>query len=327
MANNKTGLNYYTIDTDRYQDRRIKRLKKDCGCQGMAVYDYILCEIYRVQGCFLEWDENTAFDVAEYFGLKESTVSEIVRYCGAVGLFDKELLSRGIVTSATIQERYLTMCDRAKRRDVKIPEVCRIIREESAIIPEVCPKTPEVCAQSKEKESKEKKNKSLSVSPSFQSGDTSEMSAEPTEREREDFFKIFFFKNYKNPAEQVDKFVNHYAANGWTRNNGAKVVDRIALARTWEPKDETQRNRFPAPFIAFWKEFYEQISEAGASEDDMRCLLHDIRRVKEQNNQLQIYATNARHLFEVLKRYANIGATCKARHYANNLSLYVYETP
>lgn len=28
MANIKTGLNYYTVDTDRYQDRRIKRLKK-----------------------------------------------------------------------------------------------------------------------------------------------------------------------------------------------------------------------------------------------------------------------------------------------------------
>jgi hypothetical protein len=96
MANIKTGLNYYTVDTDRYQDRRIKRLKKDFKCRGIAVYDYILCEIYRVQGCFLVWDANTAFDVAEYFGLEENTVQEVVKYCGSVGLFDKELLSRGL---------------------------------------------------------------------------------------------------------------------------------------------------------------------------------------------------------------------------------------
>nr|DAY92372.1 MAG TPA: protein of unknown function (DUF4373) [Caudoviricetes sp.] len=140
MANNKTGLSYYNVDTDRYQDMRIKRLKKDMGCRGVAVYDYILCEIYRVKGCFIEWDESTAFDVSEYFGLKESNVNEIVKYCGYVGLFDKELLSRGIITSSAIQRRYLEMCDRAKRKTIKIPEVCRIIPEESPKIPEVCDK-------------------------------------------------------------------------------------------------------------------------------------------------------------------------------------------
>lgn len=140
MANNKVGLSYYSVDTDRYMDIRIKRLKKDYGCRGLAVYDYILCEVYRVRGCFTEWDESTAFDVAEYLGLKESNVAEIVKYCGVVGLFDEELLSRGIITSASIQRRYLEMCSRAKRKNIKIPEVCHIIPEESGIIPEVCRK-------------------------------------------------------------------------------------------------------------------------------------------------------------------------------------------
>ena len=99
MANTKTGMSYYSVDTDRYQDIRIKRLKKGMGCKGIAVYDYILCETYRVRGCYLEWDENTAFDVADYFGLDENLVKEIVKYCAAVGLFSKELLQRGIITS------------------------------------------------------------------------------------------------------------------------------------------------------------------------------------------------------------------------------------
>jgi len=142
MANNKTGLNYYNVDTDRYMDIRIRRLVKDHGCRGLAVYDYLLCEVYRVQGCFVVWDEVTAFNVAEYLGLKESNVLEIVRYCGAVGLFDKELLSRGIITSASIQRRYIEMCNRSKRKIAEIPEECRIIPEES-------PKTPEVWTQRK----------------------------------------------------------------------------------------------------------------------------------------------------------------------------------
>jgi hypothetical protein len=183
MANNKTGLSYYNIDTDRYMDIKVKRLKKNFGCAGIAVYDYILCEIYRVRGCFLVWDESTAFDVAEYWGLKETLVNEIVNYCGVVGLFDKELLTSGsvsnsmqnddqcgmvgnessvpacvgIITSRSIQSRYIEMCNRAKRKDPKIPEFCRILPEQSPKLPEQSPKLPEVCR--KVKESKVKKSK------------------------------------------------------------------------------------------------------------------------------------------------------------------------
>ena len=137
MANNKTGFDFYRVDTDRYQDIRIKKLKKTHGCNGIAVYDYVLCEIYRVKGCFIEWDEATTFDVAEYFGLKENAVSEIMRYCGSVGLFNKELLSRGIVTSVSIQKRYLDMCRSAKRQNTQIPQIAKL--------PEESPKLPEVC--------------------------------------------------------------------------------------------------------------------------------------------------------------------------------------
>ena len=152
MAKVKTGLNYYTVDTDRYQDIKIKRLKKSFGCQGIAVYDYILCEIYRVRGCFLEWDESTAFDVAEYYGLKESLVSEIVKYCASVGLFNKELLCSGIVTSRSVQERYLDFCVRAKRKEAAIPKHIKLI-EESVIIPEesvIIPEESEIIPEESE---------------------------------------------------------------------------------------------------------------------------------------------------------------------------------
>ena len=163
MAKAKIGLDYFSVDTDRFQDRRIKRLKKDFGCNGFAVYEYILNEIYRVRGCFLEWDEDTAFDVAEYWGLKENTVKEIVKYCGAVGLFDKELLSRGIVTSSSIQDRYLLMCSRAKRLNPVIPSFCKITPEQSDIITEESEIPPEELTQSKVKESILKEKSSTDV--------------------------------------------------------------------------------------------------------------------------------------------------------------------
>lgn len=149
MANIRVGLSYYSVDTDRYLDIRIRRLVKAFGCDGIAVYDYLLCNIYRVKGCFAAWDESTAFNVAEYLRLKESVVLEIVRYCGVVGLFNKELLSRGIITSAAIQRRYIDTCIRAKRKNLEIPEFCRTLPEETAKLPEESPNTPEFCREVK----------------------------------------------------------------------------------------------------------------------------------------------------------------------------------
>ena len=78
------------------------------------------------------WDESTAFDVAEYWGLKETKVNEIVRYCCAVGLFDKALLSNGnVLTSSSVQSRYVEMCIRARRKEIIIPEQFDILPEKS----------------------------------------------------------------------------------------------------------------------------------------------------------------------------------------------------
>lgn len=137
MANNKIGLSYYSIDTDRYQDIKIKRLKKRFGGLGIAIYDYILCEIYRVKGCYVEWDENRVFDVAEYFSLPEITVTEVVDYCCNVGLFDKVILDKErVITSRSIQIRFIDISKRAKRSSIIIPENIKIVREESGIIRE-----------------------------------------------------------------------------------------------------------------------------------------------------------------------------------------------
>lgn len=104
------------------------------------------------------WDESTAFDVADYFGLKESLVHEIVNYCCVVGLFSKELLTdERVITSLQIQKRFLEWSRIAKRANPYIPEKMRLLPEETRFIPEEKAKVPEEIPQSKVKESKEKK--------------------------------------------------------------------------------------------------------------------------------------------------------------------------
>ena len=82
--------------------------------------------------------------------------------------------------------------------------------------------------------------------------------------ERERFFEIFFFMNFQNPLSEVDRFVNHYSANGWCRaNSTTPVKDRIALARSWSQANKDAPPRFPPEFLSHWQEVYaEEIGRA-----------------------------------------------------------------
>lgn len=44
----KQGLSYYQAETDRFQDIKIKRLKKKYGCEGYAVYTYIVVICFQI---------------------------------------------------------------------------------------------------------------------------------------------------------------------------------------------------------------------------------------------------------------------------------------
>lgn len=298
----KQGLRYFQMDTDRYQDRKVKKLKKAFGCAGLAIYDYVLCEVYRVDGCGLVWDDDTAFDVAEYLGVKESLVQEVVKYCGVVGLFDATLLSGGIITSAAIQRRYLEMCKRSRRTDYNIPEEWAIITEEMPKTPTEMEKMPSSSQKlpsdvgvtlqksqklpTKIKENKIKENISLSISPSFEVEKRGDFDRE--REERNSFFEIFFYKNFTDPAKEVDRFVAHYSACGWCRSNGQHIVDKNAVAQLWEQADKNTSPRFPASFLEAIKSAHQAIWDA---DQDATGFLEGIIGVESNDELVRIFCT------------------------------------
>lgn len=84
------------------------------------------------------------------------------------------------------------------------------------------------------------------------------------DKERDEIFKIFFLKNFEKPAYEVDRFYNHYEAQGWERGNGQKIKNRIAAAKAWEQEDKTRR-RFPEPFVKAIREICEKLSDDDAT--------------------------------------------------------------
>lgn len=131
----RNGLTYYQADTDRFQDIKIKRLKKHYGCEGYAVFNYVQNEIYRVEGCFIYFDEDQAFDCAEYWNLTEERVIEIINFCADISLFDRTIWKQqGILTSAYIQAKYAEICRRAKKRII-IPETIALHKDDTKQLP------------------------------------------------------------------------------------------------------------------------------------------------------------------------------------------------
>lgn len=129
----KQGFSYYKAETDRFQDIKIKRLKKKYHCAGYAVYQYLLNEIYRVQGYCLTFTEDHLFDVSEYWDIDEQEVTGIIGYCAEIGLFDARLWQeKRVLTARSIQNRYLDICKVCKKTPA-IDEALRLVEAEKAV--------------------------------------------------------------------------------------------------------------------------------------------------------------------------------------------------
>ena len=89
---------------------------------------------------------------------------------------------------------------------------------------------------------------------------------ECSQEEKQRILEIFYFdKNFVNPHDELDRFVNHYDANGWCRNgSNVPVKDKRALARSWKPQQAGAH--FPKYFIEWLFLVYAQALEREPAE-------------------------------------------------------------
>lgn len=256
MANNKTGFGYYSIDTDRYQDLKIKKLKHKYGVEGIAVYDYILCEIYRDKGCYVNWNEFIQFDIADYFQIKEESIEEILNWTITIGLFDKMVFDKfRIITSRSIQDRYLDMCVRSKRKNRTIPKhiqiaIDEITQEYEVKITEESPKITEETNDTLEKMRKKpeppkqiKKEPELSSIPeSFREIVSDWLAYKKSRKETyksDQSIKAFYNKLNTLSAgdpEKAKKIIEQSMANNW-----AGIFELKEYGANWRNNQSTRR--------------------------------------------------------------------------------------
>ena len=117
----KQGLAYFPLDTGILADRKIQRLFKKYGNEGVMTYLTLLCEIYSTNGYYIEYTKDLCFDIGFTLQLGEKKIENILKFCTTIRLFDKqELIANRRITSKGIQLRYKEVLTRMRRR---IPEV------------------------------------------------------------------------------------------------------------------------------------------------------------------------------------------------------------
>lgn len=114
----KTGLVYFYKGVNEWNHYVIRDLVGKYGPMGYCVYDVIRCMVYE-SGYYLEISldklaVNVVWTIGNRWIKDKSFVLQVIEYCAEIGLFDRALLRKSVVTSAEIQEHYSEVTARSK---------------------------------------------------------------------------------------------------------------------------------------------------------------------------------------------------------------------
>ena len=127
----KAGLDYFPFDVDFFSDKKIKRLRASYGSDGVAVYIYMLCEIYR-SGYYVEYDDDLILDISDELNITTNAITQILNHLFSRSLLvvieSKLAVPVKIITAASVQRRYQAAKKGAKR-DVDVAAEFWVLKE------------------------------------------------------------------------------------------------------------------------------------------------------------------------------------------------------
>ena len=127
----KPGLDYFPLDVNFLQDRKVRRISCRHHAAGIAALTSLLCLIYKEKGYYVLWNKDTLFDIAQEACCEEEEMQAIIDDCLSGGLFDTYIYKEyGVLTSQAIQEQYHKIIIDSRRK-YKLPlENFWMIKEE-----------------------------------------------------------------------------------------------------------------------------------------------------------------------------------------------------
>lgn len=218
---NKTGLDYFPLDVDFFEDEKIEFIKAEFGIKGEIIALRLLCKIYR-NGYWIKWGEDESLLMASRVGegFTGAFVLEVVKGLVRRCFFDKRCFnSFQILTSPGIQSRYFSAVDRRQTvnivKEYTLISVYDYINEDNVNIYSI---NTDSGTQSRVKESRVKESKELLDARA----------------------KVFF--------DQVAEFVGKYPKqmlrafyDYWTEVNKSGTKMKFEMEKTWQLSKRIKR--------------------------------------------------------------------------------------
>ena len=71
----KPGLDYFPLDVNFLQDRKVRRISCRHHAAGIAALTSLLCLIYKEKGYYISWNKDTLFDIARHAAGSANSIS------------------------------------------------------------------------------------------------------------------------------------------------------------------------------------------------------------------------------------------------------------
>lgn len=130
----KKGLLYFPFDTDFFADLKIRALSARYGSDGLIFYIWLLAEIYRENGYYIVWNEDSEDAAIASLGLSEGSMKQIMAFLASRSLIVEITLASSdtIITSPNIQKRYQEAAKSLRREIIVDCEIWLLNEEETA---------------------------------------------------------------------------------------------------------------------------------------------------------------------------------------------------
>lgn len=115
------GIEYFPFAVDFFSDKKIKVLKARYGADGITIYIYLLCYVYR-EGYYTRVDKDFIYMVSDDLNMSPDKVQQVMTFLFERSMFHEQLFkSDAILTSTGIQERWQkAISTRAKKTPIEV---------------------------------------------------------------------------------------------------------------------------------------------------------------------------------------------------------------
>lgn len=278
----KNNADYFSHESEMRNDVKIKALRRKFSHTGYAVWNYLLEVLTDAEGFAIRWEELDIELYAADFDLDTTELTDIVNYCIKLGLLQ---ISNNMLYCDNLTSSFEGLMNK-RGRTARTPEskdsavsVAETPQKES-----FCNRNPNNSAVSEAEIHRVEKSKVEYSKEEYSSPRTREGASAPSEEEKDEFYKIFFWRNLKDPTGELQRFLSHNAQYGWKMNNTPEK--RREAAMSWAP--DTKGERVSKKFLSAWSEIYKRaiVTDPIAA----ALMLTDDTKVSACNGALVLYA-------------------------------------